>query len=265
MARHETSMNKQRLPTIPEELRSATILPWEEHKRSESPRGEVRIAHVLAGDHGVEDVEVSVHCPHCSEEILLDVASEEALQTAISWIEESREEQAPQRREAAPEDDPTSGVHRVSTAVIAGLAVHEELIAKLARSPVQRAVNRDVRTVPCGASLAAVAGDITLGDASAVVVVDPEGRPMGVVTPTEVLRAASALDARALQETPVERAMADSLHKLREDAPLTRAVELFCGGGVRRIAVIADDGKLSGILRPLDLLRFLLPAEPPPS
>ena len=258
-------MNKQRLATIPEELRAASILPWEEHtpkRASEAAHGEVRIAHVLAGDHGVEDVEVSVHCPHCSEEILLDVASEEALQTAMSWIEEGRPDHAAHRRESVTEDDPLSGVHRVSTAVIAGLAVHEELIGMLGRAPVRQAVNRDVRSVPCGTSLAAVAGDITLGDASAVVVVDPDHRPVGVVTPTEVLRAASALDARALHETPVERAMAEALHRLREDAPLTRAVELFCGANVRRIAVIGDDGKLSGILRPLDLLRFLLPGEP---
>jgi CBS domain-containing protein len=264
-------MSKQRLATIPEALRAATVLPWDEPFRSRPPRaneapgGDVRIAHVSAGDHGIEDVEVSVHCPHCDGEILLDVGSEEALHTALSWIDEGRQaEESPVGNAPRAENDPRSGVHRVSTAQIAGLAMHDELVAMLGRAPVREAKNSDVRSVPSGVSLASVARDITLGDASAVVVVDVEGRPLGVVTPTQVLRAASALDSRALEETPVERAMAESLHCLRDDAPLSRALELFSGAGARRIAIIGDDGKLSGVLRPLDLLRFLLPAPPAP-
>jgi CBS-domain-containing membrane protein len=82
-----------------------------------------------------------------------------------------------------------------------------------------------------------------------VPVVDCDGRPIGVISKTDVL-ASGGKDTVADHMMPIA-------FSLPEEASLLRAASLMTCEGVHRIPVVAADGSVVGIISALDVVRWL--------
>ncbi len=261
---------------IPAELQPATIIPdapsTEREGRDEAsgvwPAGSspgegqnVRIAHVLAGDDGVEDVEVSVHCPHCDGAILVDVASEDALQTAFSLLHGGEP--------PAPGDDddvdlrpaearPRSGPPAAAADDDLDLPIARQLMSFLRRVSVADAMEPSVCFVHARSAVGNLSQVFAQSAPGFALVTDAEHRPVGVVTPAHLMRALFSMDPKRLDRATVEDVMTPTTFCVRADAPLCQAAELVRQQGAQSIAVVGDDGKLIGVLEPKHLLTAVL-------
>lgn len=107
-------------------------------------------------------------------------------------------------------------------------------------------------SVPVGASFATVAAVLAHNRISAVPVLDPRGRPVGVVSEGDLLRVpwdGAGLTARDLMTRPVR--------SVDVDATLPIASRLLADAGVRRLFVTEHD-RLVGVLSRRDLLKTYL-------
>lgn len=84
---------------------------------------------------------------------------------------------------------------------------------------------------------------------AAAPVVDGEGRPIGLVSEADLLRARSG--ARVLD------AMLKVALSVPETAPLDRAASLMAEHRAERLAVVSDDGIVVGMLTAMDVVRWL--------
>lgn len=84
-------------------------------------------------------------------------------------------------------------------------------------------------------------------------VVDGEGRPMGIVSKTDVLRAC----AKDRVEHAVSEIMMPLSFSLTESAPVSQAAALMAFEGIHRVVVVDMNGRVVGILSSLDVLRWL--------
>ncbi len=109
---------------------------------------------------------------------------------------------------------------------------------------------------PARMSLAEVANELAQRGADAAIVVDSEGRPLGLVTACDVLRAAHVFSGR-ISDLSVCHALSGMPYKVRADAPLGAALALFQDGGARQAVAVADDGTAVGLLRPRAVLDCL--------
>jgi CBS domain-containing protein len=211
--------------------------------------GSAKIAHVTAGDDGVEQVEVTVSCPHCSGSVLIDVAHEDAFMTALSLIA------GPDATSDDDLDRPTPASVREAVGVTErDVPLSKELHSALRSVPVARAMNASVVWVRADEPVSKLP-DVFAQHVNAVVIVtDEDHRPIGDVTADDLLRAAGRQP--TIVGERVQQVMMQDIFRLRMDAPLARALELFTSEGALRIAVIGDNGKLAGVLAPADLLRF---------
>ncbi len=80
-------------------------------------------------------------------------------------------------------------------------------------------------------------------------VVDGEGRPVGFVVESELLRARPG--------AKVADAMSRVALSIQEDAPASRAAALLAEHGAERVAVVSGDGAVVGVLSALDVLAWL--------
>lgn len=90
----------------------------------------------------------------------------------------------------------------------------------------------------------------------ALVVINPAGEPIGVVTDRDITVSVVALgaDPAAMQ---VRSLIRRKPVVVREDQGILDATKLFSKGGVRRLPVVSRAGKLVGILSIDDLLMLL--------
>ena len=109
-----------------------------------------------------------------------------------------------------------------------------------------------------------VAIDVTVEGLAAVLleagvggvpVVDSTGRPLGVVSKTDIVRCVH--ERRPLDTTTVADIMTPVVFSLREDATIERAAALMAFEGVHRILVVSRDGIVVGIITPLDVARAM--------
>jgi CBS domain-containing protein len=120
---------------------------------------------------------------------------------------------------------------------------------------------RDPLTVAPGTSLQACLEQIrAAGTADSVFVVDPEGRLLGVLTERDIF--ARLVGPGTDLSQPVERLMVDHPNTLHLDEPVRRAVELMQTGRFRNVPLIDDAGVLVGVVRPVDVLKYLAEAFP---
>jgi CBS domain-containing protein len=89
---------------------------------------------------------------------------------------------------------------------------------------------------------------------SAMPVVDADGRAMGIVSKTDLLRHARERGAR---DAMVERVMMPIVFAVEETASMGDAAALMAGEGVHRLPVIDLEGRVVGVLSALDLVRWL--------
>jgi CBS domain-containing protein len=120
---------------------------------------------------------------------------------------------------------------------------------------------RDPITVAPGTSLQACLERVRqAGTADSVFVVDPVGRLLGVLTERDIF--ARLVGPGADLSQPVERLMVDHPNTLHLDEPIRRAVELMQTGRFRNVPLVDDGAVLVGVVRPVDVLKYLAEAFP---
>jgi CBS domain-containing protein len=120
---------------------------------------------------------------------------------------------------------------------------------------------RDPLTVEPGTSLQACLDLIrTTGIAESVFVVADGGKLLGVLTERDIFGRLTAADADLDQ--PVEQMMVDHPNTLHLDQPIRRAMELMQTGRFRNVPLVDEDGILVGVVRAVDILKYLAEAFP---
>jgi CBS domain-containing protein len=89
---------------------------------------------------------------------------------------------------------------------------------------------------------------------SAAPVIDEAGRPVGVVSRSDILARHPAADAAF---TPVHAVMTPAVFCIWPDAPAAKVVEKMVGLGIRRLFVVDDSDVLIGVISAFDVLRTL--------
>jgi CBS domain-containing protein len=120
-------------------------------------------------------------------------------------------------------------------------------------TPISVIMSRDVICVRPEATRSDVLRLFLAKGISGMPVVDAEGRPLGVVSKTDVLRGLGAEDADARAAdimTPVTLAMP-------EHASIARAAALMAYERVHRVVVIGPGGNVVGLVSTIDVLRWL--------
>jgi CBS domain-containing protein len=120
---------------------------------------------------------------------------------------------------------------------------------------------REPLTVPQGTSLRSCLDLIReTGTADSVFVTDAAGRLLGVLTERDIFGKLVGPDVDLTQ--PVERLMIDHPNTLHLDEPIRQAVELMQTGRFRNVPLVDDDAVLVGVVRPVDVLKYLAEAFP---
>jgi CBS domain-containing protein len=120
---------------------------------------------------------------------------------------------------------------------------------------------REPLTVRPGTSLRACLDLIReTGIADSVFVTDEAGRLKGVLTERDIFAKLVAPDIDLSQ--PVDRLMIDHPNTLHLDEPIRRAVELMQTGRFRNVPLIDDGAVLVGVVRPVDILKYIAEAFP---
>jgi CBS domain-containing protein len=150
------------------------------------------------------------------------------------------------------------------------------------RTAVSAVMTARVLAVRPDVSLEALAGMLLDRGISGAPVVDQEGRPLGVVSKTDLMRERLMSGDTGEVMTPgwqprrghfqvevgrgfhaeavpalVADVMTPSALTLSEDAPVAEAAALMAFEGVHRVPVVADDGRVAGIVTSLDVLRWV--------
>ncbi len=88
---------------------------------------------------------------------------------------------------------------------------------------------------------------------SGLPVVDATGRPIGVVSKTDVVRHHGAPDRAATAHD----LMMPLVFSLSHEVPIARAAALMAGEGVHRLPIVDGTGRVCGILSSLDIVRWV--------
>jgi CBS domain-containing protein len=112
-----------------------------------------------------------------------------------------------------------------------------------------------------GATIAEAVACLTERGISGAPVIDEAGRPVGVLTESDLMIHHRERSAAAHPETPdlaaVRDVMTPAVFTLRTDAPAVTLIEHMRSLNVHRMFVVDEDGSLVGVVTALDLLRHL--------
>jgi len=92
------------------------------------------------------------------------------------------------------------------------------------------------------------------------VLIVEEGRPVGIMSETEVLMKIVARDVK--YDEGVDKFMTHNPPTLTEKDAIARAIELMNEGGDRNIPIVDETGRAVAVLRTLDIIHFLAEAFP---
>ena len=98
------------------------------------------------------------------------------------------------------------------------------------------------------------------GTADSVFITDAGGHLLGVLTERDIF--ARLVGPETDLDQPVEKLMVDHPNTLHLDQPVRRAVELMQTGRFRNVPLVDDDNLLVGVVRPVDVLKYLAEAFP---
>jgi CBS domain-containing protein len=155
------------------------------------------------------------------------------------------------------------------------------------RTPVSAVMTARVLAVRPDISLDALADLLLDRGIGGAPVVDDEGRPVGVVSKTDLVRGRlvsgdtgeavapgwhpsrghfrieteRGFHVEALPGALVADVMTPTAFTLSEDAPLAQAAALMAFEGVHRVPVVSHDGRVAGIVTTLDVLRWMAQQE----
>ncbi|HEX9049750.1 MAG TPA: CBS domain-containing protein [Anaeromyxobacter sp.] len=191
---------------------------------------EVRIVDVVSG-RGASVTLSSVRCPVRGRSAAVEACADCGGRGAIAQDALSRGEFLScggprEHRRSRPE------IERATPAATVGAAMRRSAVAL--RATLSRSVAADAlraRGVP------------------AAPVVDGDGRPVGMVTESDLLRARAG--------ARVADAMTRVALSVPEGAAIVRAASLMAGHGLDRLAVVASDGVLVGVLTSGDVVAWL--------
>jgi len=134
-------------------------------------------------------------------------------------------------------------------------------VPSLADEKLKSLGRRDPLTVRPGTSLADCLGLIQrTGVGDSVFVTDAAGKLKGVLTERDIF--AKLVRADVDLEQPVESLMVDHPWTLHLDEPIRHAIDLMQTGRYRNVPLVDGDGALVGVVRPVDVLKFLAEAFP---
>ena len=134
-------------------------------------------------------------------------------------------------------------------------------VPSLADEKLKSLSRRDPLTVRPGTSLADCLELIQRkGIGDSVFVTDAAGRLQGVLTERDIFAKLVGADADLAQ--PVESLMVDHPWTLHLEEPIRHAIDLMQTGRYRNVPLVDDDGALVGVVRPVDVLKFLAEAFP---
>ncbi len=118
------------------------------------------------------------------------------------------------------------------------------------RTPVSQIMTADVVCVREDLSLTALTTLLLERNVSGAPVVDADGRPIGVVSKSDLLRRDGVPGCVAEVMTPMS-------FVLHPEASVSQAAALMAFEGVHRLLVVSDDGKVIGLVSSLDVMRWL--------
>jgi CBS domain-containing protein len=120
---------------------------------------------------------------------------------------------------------------------------------------------REPVTVSPGTSLSGCVRAIQrTGTGDSVFVVDPDGRLLGVLTERDIF--ARIVGGSVDMSKPVESLMTTSPRTLDLDDTIRDAVELMQTGRYRNVPVVDDRGILVGVVRQIDIVKYLAESFP---
>jgi CBS domain-containing protein len=99
-----------------------------------------------------------------------------------------------------------------------------------------------------------------VGVGDSVFVTEKSGKLKGVLTERDIFAKLVRADVDLSQ--PVESLMVDHPWTLHLDEPIRHAIDLMQTGRYRNVPLVDDDGNLVGVVRPVDVLKFLAEAFP---
>ncbi|BDG08025.1 CBS domain-containing protein [Anaeromyxobacter paludicola] len=132
--------------------------------------------------------------------------------------------------------------------------------ARDAADPEPSAADRTAVGALCARGVVAVRSDLPLAevaplllerDLDALPVVDAEGRPLGIVSKTDLLRPGAG-------DATVFDGMTHAALTVPEGAPVSEAASLMAANGVHQLPVVDGEGKVVGLLGSLEVLRWLV-------
>lgn len=123
------------------------------------------------------------------------------------------------------------------------------------RSPVSALMTTDVVCVSDTLSVASLTALLVERCFSGVPVVDAEGRPVGMVSKSDLLR--QHHEGGNPDKTRVADVMAPVAFTIKHSAPISQAAALMAYERVHRLPIVSDDGKVVGILSTIDVVRWL--------
>jgi CBS domain-containing protein len=115
---------------------------------------------------------------------------------------------------------------------------------------------RTVQLAEAGESAREAARRMAAESVGTLVVVDPAGRPVGILTDRDLMRHCVA-EGRDPDLTKVETIMASPLVSGPEELPIEDALSRMAEAGVRRLVVVDRAGSLAGVLALDDVLELL--------
>jgi CBS domain-containing protein len=226
---------------------------------------EIRRVHVLSGDGEKADLN-SVHCPEHGrtlslEECLACADSAGLVRNAVGRIEYASCRHAGAGAEARRKGSLTA----------------------LEQTPVSAVMTSDVVAVKPDVSTEVLAEILFERGFGAAPVVDAEGRPIGVVSRTDLLdqrfvagdtgeevargwqvsagRYRVALGPGVHAETPASDSVAEAMTRaavsVSETETVGKAAALMAARGVHRVLVVSEDGRLAGIVTSSDIVRWI--------
>ncbi|HEY2916594.1 MAG TPA: CBS domain-containing protein [Candidatus Limnocylindrales bacterium] len=136
-----------------------------------------------------------------------------------------------------------------------------ERVPTLADERLKMLATRDPLTVGLGTSLRDCVGLVQqAGVGDSVFVTDAAGKLLGVLTERDIFGKLVGTDADLDQ--PVESVMVDHPWTLNLEQPIRHAIELMQTGRYRNVPLVDDAGALVGVVRPVDVLKYLAEAFP---
>jgi CBS domain-containing protein len=138
-------------------------------------------------------------------------------------------------------------------------------VPALASHPLRVVSRREPVTVGPGTTIAACIRSIQrTGTGDSVFVTDSEGRLAGVLTERDIFGRLVGTDVGSGVDVdaPVERYMTTEPRTLRLEQTVADAIALMQSGKFRNVPVVDDNRRLVGVVRQVDILKFLAESFP---